>query len=63
MSRQLVQPAFLVDWEAGIVIALSQGLGGWLTAKYANNSIYVEKIAYALLVIIVLFSVVYQFFY
>ena len=44
----------LVDWEAGIVIALSQGLGGWLTAKYANNSIYVEKIAYALLVIIVL---------
>jgi uncharacterized membrane protein YfcA len=53
----------LVDWEAGIVIALSQGLGGWLTAKYANNSVYVEKIAYFLLVLIVVFSVIYQFFF
>jgi uncharacterized protein len=53
----------LVDWEAGIIIALSQGLGGWLTAKYANNSVYVEKIAYFLLVLIVVFSVIYQFFF
>ena len=50
----------LVDWEAGMVIALSQALGGWLTAKYANKSKYIEKIAYFLLVGIVLFSVIYQ---
>ncbi|HMP28352.1 MAG TPA: sulfite exporter TauE/SafE family protein, partial [Saprospiraceae bacterium] len=51
----------LVNWEAGIVIAISQGIGGWLTAKYANRSVYIEKIAYVLLVIITLVSVLYQF--
>jgi uncharacterized membrane protein YfcA len=52
----------LIDWKAGIVIALSQGIGGWLTAKYANKSPYIEKIAYILLVVIILVSVIYQFF-
>lgn len=50
----------LVDWEAGMVIALSQALGGWLTAKFASKSKHIEKIAYFLLVGIVLFSVIYQ---
>ena len=52
----------LVDWESGMVIALSQALGGWLMAKYANKSPHIEKIAYFLLVAIVLFSVFYQLF-
>lgn len=51
----------LVNWEAGLLVAIGQTLGGYLTAKYASQSANANKWAYYALMIIVLVVIVYQF--
>lgn len=51
----------LINWQAGMLIAISQSIGGYLTAKYASQSPNANKWAYYVLVAIVLIVIVYQF--
>lgn len=51
----------LVDWKAGMLIAIGQTVGGYLTAKYASQSPNANKWAYYVLLIIVLVVIIYQF--
>lgn len=51
----------LINWQAGILIAISQSIGGYLTAKYASTSPNANQWAYYALVAIVLIVIVYQF--
>lgn len=44
----------LVDWRIGAIIAIGQGLGGYLTAKYIAHSPKANEIAYYTLVGVVL---------
>ncbi|MCB0688675.1 MAG: sulfite exporter TauE/SafE family protein [Saprospiraceae bacterium] len=44
----------LVRWDVGIILAIGQTLGGWYTAKFASKSPMANKIAYWLLISIVL---------
>lgn len=47
----------LIDWKFGLLMAIGQTAGGWLTAHYASNSSAANKWAYRLLVAIVLLAV------
>ena len=49
----------LVNWEYGMIIAVGQAAGGWLTANYAARYKWMEKVAYFLLVAIILTAIVY----
>lgn len=52
----------LVDWEAGIYLAIGQALGGWILGKYAKDSPYANKISYYLLLVVILI-VIYRLFF
>jgi hypothetical protein len=52
----------LVDWEAGIYLAIGQALAGWILGKYAKDSPYANKVSYYLL-LIVIFIVIYRLFF
>lgn len=51
----------LVDWETGLIMAIGQTLGGYLTAAYASNWKDINLLAYRLLVIIIIFAILIQF--
>lgn len=44
----------LVRWDVGLILAIGQTLGGWYTAKFASRHPMANKIAYWLLIVIVL---------
>lgn len=49
----------LVDWKLGGIVAIGQATGGWITANYAARFKWMEKVAYYLLIIIILSALVY----
>lgn len=51
----------LVNWEVGIIMALGQTLGGYLTAAYASKWKDINLWAYRLLIIIIIFAILMQF--
>ena len=51
----------LVNWKAGLLIAIGQTLGGYLTAKYASQSPNANKWAYYVLLTIVVGVIIYKF--
>jgi len=51
----------LVRWEAGLILASGQGLGGYLAARYASKMEGANKFAYYLIVIIVIAVIVKNF--
>lgn len=51
----------MIDWKLGLLMALGQTAGGWLTAHYASNSPKANSWAYWVLVAIVLLAVVKLF--
>ena len=52
----------LIDWKAGLLIAIGQTTGGYLTAKYASQSPNANKWAYYVLLIIVIAVIIFKFF-
>jgi len=51
----------LVNWKAGLLIAIGQTLGGYLTAKYASQSPKANKWAYYVLLAIVIIVIIHFF--
>jgi uncharacterized membrane protein YfcA len=51
----------LVEWKTGIIMALGQTVGGYLTAYYAPRIPGINLWAYRLLVVIVIFAILIQF--
>lgn len=51
----------LVQWETGLLMAIGQTLGGYLTAAYATKWKDIDIWAYRLLVIIIIFAILIQF--
>ncbi|MBK8668270.1 MAG: sulfite exporter TauE/SafE family protein [Saprospiraceae bacterium] len=51
----------LVNWEAGIIMAIGQTLGGYLTAAYASQRSDIHIWAYRLLIAIIIFAICTQF--
>lgn len=51
----------LVNWEVGIIMAIGQTLGGYLTAAYATKWKDINLWSYRLLVIIIIFAIFIQF--
>ena len=51
----------LVNWEVGIIMAIGQTLGGYLTAAYASKWPDINLWAYRLLIIIIIFAIFIQF--
>lgn len=51
----------MVDWRIGGIMAIGQAIGGWSTARYASRFKQAEKVAYWLLVIIVIGAVISLF--
>jgi uncharacterized membrane protein YfcA len=51
----------IVDWEAGILIAVAQTIGGYLGAVFASNNPKANKWAHRLLVVMVLISIIQLF--
>ncbi|MBP6185041.1 MAG: sulfite exporter TauE/SafE family protein [Saprospiraceae bacterium] len=52
----------LIDWRIGLVLALGQAVGGYLTAKYASRYPAARVWAYRLLVVVVIGSIIKIFF-
>lgn len=51
----------LIDWRAGLVMAVGQSAGGWLTANLASRLPHADVWAYRLLVVIVLVAIALAF--
>lgn len=51
----------LVDWKIGIIMAVGQTLGGYLTAAYATKIPDINTWAYRLLILIIIFAILTQF--
>jgi uncharacterized protein len=51
----------LVNWEVGIIMAIGQTMGGYLTAAYASRWPDINLWAYRLLIIIIIFAILIQF--
>lgn len=49
----------LVDWKMGGIIAIGQASGGWITANYHARFKWMEKVAYYMLVVIILGALIY----
>ena len=49
----------MIDWEMGLIVATGQAIGGWITAIYASKYIWMEKVAYYLLIAIIITVIVY----
>ncbi len=47
----------LIDWPLGLLIASGQGIGAWMAAKYASNSKYADKVAYVLLITVLVLAI------
>jgi uncharacterized membrane protein YfcA len=46
----------LIDWKIGGLMAIGQSFGGWATARYAARYPSADKVAYWLLVVIVIWA-------
>jgi uncharacterized membrane protein YfcA len=44
----------LIDWKVGLILGVSQAIGGFLTARYASKSKNANLYTYRLLLIIVI---------
>ncbi|MBU6219880.1 MAG: sulfite exporter TauE/SafE family protein [Bacteroidetes bacterium] len=51
----------IVDWEAGIIIAIAQTIGGYLGAIFASNHPNANKWAHRLLIAMVIISIIQLF--
>ena len=51
----------IVDWEAGLLIAVAQTLGGYLGAVFASNNPNANKWAHRLLIVMVIISIIQLF--
>lgn len=49
----------LVDWKMGGIVAIGQASGGWITANYHARFKWMEKVAYYMLVVIILGAIIY----
>lgn len=52
----------LIDWKLGGIIAIGQAIGGWLGAEFGSKWKNADKVAYWLLVLIVLIILIRMFF-
>ena len=52
----------LINWHVGLVMAIGQTAGGWLTAHYASTYKNANIWAYRLLVIVVIMAIAKLFF-
>lgn len=50
-----------VNWEVGIIMAIGQTLGGYLTAVYASKISNINVWAYRLLIFIIIIAILIQF--
>ncbi len=53
----------MVSWSYGIPIAVGQGLGGFLTARFASNNPKANKVAYTVLIVVLAVALVRIFFF
>jgi uncharacterized membrane protein YfcA len=60
-SLILFQYHGLLNWKFGLLLALGQGVGGWLTAHYASNSPKAGLWGYRLLIVGILLSLIKLF--
>ena len=51
----------LINWEVGLMMAVGQALGGYLTAAYASKWPNINLWAYRLLIFIIIFAILTQF--
>lgn len=51
----------LINWEIGLMMAVGQALGGYLTAAYASKWPNINLWAYRLLIFIIIFALLTQF--
>lgn len=51
----------IVDWEAGLLIAVAQTFGGYLGAVFASNNPDANKWAHRLLIVMVIISIIQLF--
>ena len=51
----------MIDWKAGLFLAIGQALGGWVVGKYAANNPQANKIAYYILIVVIVTVLVNQF--
>ena len=51
----------LVDWKLGSLVASSQAVSGWLTAKWAAKYKWMEIVTYYLLIIIIAAAILYYY--
>jgi len=62
MAIAIFQWKGLMDWKAGSIIAIGQGVGAYFTSTYISRIPGAQLWAYRLLVIIVVSVVIYQFY-
>ena len=51
----------LIDWEYGILLAVGQFLGGWLTVHFLINWKYADLVAYWVLVLVVIIALIVNY--
>ena len=51
----------MIDWQIGLLLAIGQTAGGWVTATYASRYKGADVWAYRLLVVVVIFAIVKLF--
>ena len=51
----------MIDWKMGAIVAVGQSFGGWFTAAYAAKSPKANKVAYWVLVVVVIFGILSLF--
>jgi len=51
----------LVEWRAGVALAIGQGIGAWLTARFASKYESANLWAYRILLFIIVFVILYYF--
>lgn len=51
----------LIDWRIGLTLAVGQGLGGWMAARFASQYPKADVWAYRLLVFVVILAIVKLF--
>ena len=51
----------LVNWQAGLFMAIGQAIGGYISSKYASKSEKANQYAYYLLITIVIFAILKYF--
>ncbi|MEM1319096.1 MAG: sulfite exporter TauE/SafE family protein [Bacteroidota bacterium] len=57
----IFQSKGLINWQLGLLMAVGQTTGGWLTASYASRYPKADVWAYRLLVVVVIFAIVRLF--